>query len=639
MCLRQQSPSMEEFEEIKKEVNSIEARVEAEAENQGKCTCPGCFFGCTLGVKVGKILIKVRRLVEAASFPSPMVAENHQVKKVEHIPGPSIEGQSTASRNLMRILIFLNDDGASTIGVWGMGGVGKTTLVKNLNNKLETATSSQPFSIIIRVTVSKELDLERLQRQLLGRLNLDVKEGESMEMDLDYFGVPQPGFHKGYKIILTSRSLDVCRQMKTDIEVKVDVLDEEESWQLFAQNARKVASLEHIKPIATEVCKECCGLPLALIIVGASMRGKIIEALWKDALNALKRSVPRIKGIEDKVYRTLKWSYDSLFFQGKDIKSCFLYCSLYPEDCSINVKELVQCCIAEGLIEKLENYEGSMNMGIALVENLKDSCLLEDGTLENTVKMHDVVRDVAIWIAYSLEDGFKSFVRSEIGLNQVSEFVMSESLKRVSFMENNIKSLPYCPETCPNVSSLLLQDYGGIIPPARGGGAEFDLLPNLKELALHFVFHLESMSELSHHLGLSVFMPALKNLEEVTVRFCEQFVEFFENASSGQPSEEIEEGVEHSTSSQILIPSSIFPHLQRMKLRALPKLTTLCRPHQSWQHIEQLGVVNCNLIKKFPFTTQNANFIKEIRGESQWWNQLEWDDEDIKQELRKQRMK
>ncbi|PSS16229.1 Disease resistance protein [Actinidia chinensis var. chinensis] len=315
-------------------------------------------------------------------------------------------------------------------------------------------------------------------------------------------------------------------------------------------------------------------------------------------------------------------------------------------DCSINVKELVQCCIAEGLIEKLENYEGSMNMGIALVENLKDSCLLEDGTLENTVKMHDVVRDVTIWIVSSLEDGFKSFVRSGIGLNQVSEFVMSESLKRVSFMENNIKSLPYCPATCPNVSSLLLQDYRGIIPPARGGGAEFDLLPNLEELALHFVFHLESMSELSHHLGLrfsklrtirasnccrlkclfscSVFMPALQNLEEVTDRFCEEFVELFENASSSQPSEEIEELVEHSTSSQILIPSSIFPHLQIMKLRELPKLTTLCRHHQSWQHIKQLGVVNCNLIKKMAFTTQNANLIKEIRGESQWWNQLEW---------------
>ncbi|XP_057506579.1 disease resistance protein At4g27190-like [Actinidia eriantha] len=276
---------MEEFEKIKKEVNSIEARVEAEAENQ-----------------------------EAASFRSPIVAENHQVRKVEHFPGPSIEGQSTASRNLMKVLNLLNDDSVSRIGVWGMGGVGKTTLVKNLNKKHETATSAEPFSIIIWATVSKDWDLKRVQTQLLERLNLVVKAGESMEstasrfhrrlekewfllilddvweaIDLDYLGVPRSEPLMRYKIVLTSRSLDVCRQITTDKEVKVDVLGEEESWQLFTQNAGKVASLEHIKP--REVCKECCGLPLALIIVGASMRGKAVEALWKDALNALQMAV------------------------------------------------------------------------------------------------------------------------------------------------------------------------------------------------------------------------------------------------------------------------------------------------------------------------------------------------------------
>ena len=33
---------------------------------------------------------------------------------------------------------------------------------------------------------------------------------------------------------------------------------------------------------------------------------------------------------------------------------------------------------------------------------------MEDGVREDTVKMHDVVRDVAIWIASSSEDGCKS---------------------------------------------------------------------------------------------------------------------------------------------------------------------------------------------------------------------------------------
>ena len=51
---------------------------------------------------------------------------------------------------------------------------------------------------------------------------------------------------------------------------------------------------------------------------------------------------------EDKLYKPLKWSYDSL--EGNNIKTCFLYCSSFPEDFSIEISELVRCWLAEGLI-------------------------------------------------------------------------------------------------------------------------------------------------------------------------------------------------------------------------------------------------------------------------------------------------
>lgn len=104
----------------------------------------------------------------------------------------------------------------------------------------------------------------------------------------------------------------------------------------------------------------------------------------------------------------MKWSYDSL--QGKRIKSCFLYCSLFPEDFAIGKGEgeLVKCWLVEGLLDEQENYEASLNRGIALIESLRDSCLLEEGIHKCTVKMYDVVCDVAIWIASSSEDECKS---------------------------------------------------------------------------------------------------------------------------------------------------------------------------------------------------------------------------------------
>nr|POF24937.1 putative disease resistance protein [Quercus suber] len=64
--------------------------------------------------------------------------------------------------------------------------------------------------------------------------------------------------------------------------------------------------------------------------------------------------MPSVEGIEDEVYNPLKWSYDSL--QGNNTKSCFLYCSLFPKDFSI---ELVLHWRAEGLIDEQQNYVDS----------------------------------------------------------------------------------------------------------------------------------------------------------------------------------------------------------------------------------------------------------------------------------------
>ncbi|KAJ0101923.1 hypothetical protein Patl1_04358 [Pistacia atlantica] len=71
--------------------------------------------------------------------------------------------------------------------------------------------------------------------------------------------------------------------------------------------------------------------------------------------------------------------------------------------------------------------------------------------------MHDVIRDVAIWISSSLDNGYKSLVRSRIGLTRISEAEMSVSLKRISFINNKILGLPDRGIQCPEASSLLLQ--------------------------------------------------------------------------------------------------------------------------------------------------------------------------------------
>ncbi|KAK2968241.1 hypothetical protein RJ640_002090 [Escallonia rubra] len=170
-----------------------------------------------------------------------------EVPKGQSIPGPSAQ-----SKCLDSVLKSLNREDVNRIGVWGMGGVGKTTLVRTLNN---TPSFMQPFSMVIWVTVSKQFDKRRVQIDIAERLKLGTTMEESMEstarrifqrlqleeklllilddvweaVDLDHLGVPEPDDHPGWKLLLTSRSLDVCRQMKTDKDIRVEVLDDEES--------------------------------------------------------------------------------------------------------------------------------------------------------------------------------------------------------------------------------------------------------------------------------------------------------------------------------------------------------------------------------------------------------------------------
>ncbi|XP_034677662.1 disease resistance protein At4g27190-like [Vitis riparia] len=437
-------------EETGCKVRPMQAKIEANKER-----CCGGFKNLFLQSReVAEALKEVRGLEERGNCLANLLAASRQARAVEHRPVESIDHQPAASKNFATIMNLLNDDTVRTIGVWGLGGIGKTTLVKNLNNMLKDASSTTPpFSIVIWITVSREWDLNSIQVQIAQRLKMEEKTKESpeslaaricerlkreeksllllddvwKEIDLDALGIPRPEDHAACKIILTTRFLNVCRGMKTDREIPIHVLNDDEAWELFCKNAGEAAILEDVETVARAITKECGGLPLAINVMGTSMRKKTSKDLWEFALTELRRSVPHnIYGVEERVYKPLKWSYDSL----------------------------------QGLldVDEQQSYEDIYKSGVALVENLKDCCLLEsgDGGRSRTVKMHDVVRDVAIWIASSSEDECKSLVQSGIGLSKFPESRLTPSLKRISFMRNKITWLPDSQSS--EASTLLLQN-------------------------------------------------------------------------------------------------------------------------------------------------------------------------------------
>nr|GMC46960.1 disease resistance protein At4g27190-like [Ipomoea batatas] len=473
---------LSKVEELENNFNSLRSTVTESGITSDSASCCSRSLHCKLSNNIAKQIVKAKQLIEEGKpFENMIVGVPAVARPVQYIEVTSIKGQPTASTNLAKMMDLLKSEEYKRIGVWGMGGVGKTTLVKNLNNEL---TDDPTFNIVMWVVVSQNATVESIQSKIAERLELHMMNKEvskeSMasrlynklkgerfllilddiweEINLDVVGIPRPNEHTGSKIILTTRDFNVCQQMLTDIDLEMGRLHPEEAWKLFSETVEEeVVNDDQIKPMAEAIVEECDGLPLALIIVGASLRKKREIGLWECALHALQKSEPsRIRGVEEKVYKPLKWSYDSL--PGQQLKSCFLFCCLFPEDFEIATHKLVQYWVAEGLIDEQQNFEQLQNEVVRIVDYLKDSCLLERGQRLNHVKMHDVVRDVGVWIAKSLEEGCKSINKAGISGTQISQqFNCSERVKRVSFMESNIEFLPSYNIQCAEASTLFLQ--------------------------------------------------------------------------------------------------------------------------------------------------------------------------------------
>ena len=120
-------------------------------------------------------------LVDSCTLQTMVLDRKPPIKPVENMTAPSLAGQKAAEEMLEELLRRLNDSVIKRIAVWGMGGIGKTTLVKNFNNLLESPPLMQSFDVVIWVTVSKDLDLKRVQCRIAERLNIEFDVGESME--------------------------------------------------------------------------------------------------------------------------------------------------------------------------------------------------------------------------------------------------------------------------------------------------------------------------------------------------------------------------------------------------------------------------------------------------------------------------
>uniref|UniRef100_A0A6N2LAR8 Uncharacterized protein n=1 Tax=Salix viminalis TaxID=40686 RepID=A0A6N2LAR8_SALVM len=379
-------------------------------------------------------------------------------------------------KNRNVIWSWLTDDEVSTIGIYGMGGSGKTTMVKHIYNKLLQSPNISHH--VYWVTVSQDFSIHKLQNRLQniynylfpmkwrswGReLQIVARTNEETKMDsflddlwksfeLHEVGIPVP--LKGCKLITTrSESLSTDDSKNN---VRVNPLSNEEAWTLFMEVLGHDRSLSpQVEQVARDITRECAGLPLGIKTIAGTMKGVDGMHEWRNTLEELKQSKVPQDRMEEEVFRILRFSYTHL--RDRAMQECFLYCGLYPEDFEIPRENLIDYLIDEGVVKRQKSRDAEINKGHTMLDRLERACLLERLGCGYYVKMHDLIRDMAIQI---LEENSRAIVKAGAQLKELPDAEeWSKKLKSVSLMHNQIEEIHsgHSPR-CPNLSTLFLCD-------------------------------------------------------------------------------------------------------------------------------------------------------------------------------------
>ncbi|KAK8648244.1 hypothetical protein V6N13_129004 [Hibiscus sabdariffa] len=211
------------------------------------------------------------------------------------------------------------------------------------------------------------------------------------------------------------------------------------AWALFKMKAELDERLlsRDIVEEAKKVAQECKGLPVAIVTVASALKDTRSRKGWELARKKLESSrLPEIGNIEERevenAYRCIKMSFD--YLKKATTKRCFLFCALYPEDHSIPVEDLVRYAWGLELYGLADSVEDVRIQVLEAIKFLKESCLLlEDEDVGRYVKLHDIVRDVALWITSKPESGFTIKTRLDGSF---------EPCKAISLLNNEEKNLP-----------------------------------------------------------------------------------------------------------------------------------------------------------------------------------------------------
>ena len=315
---------------------------------------------------------------------------------------PKAVGLESRVQDLIQLLNYHKSDDVLILGIWGMAGIGKTTIAKALYYQINHNFEGKKFlnnvssrclqgdgvslqeELLSGICKTKETKIHNiksgkliLKKNLCCKRILIVLDDVTRSAELEVLCESRDWFGPGSRIIITTRDKLPFIMVGVDFVYTVKELDYNESVELFSWKAFKKEIPEgYYRELVERAVEYCGGMPLALLVLGFYLRGKTVKE-WESALEGLK-----INSHHD-IRPVLKLSYDSLEHSEKET---FLHiaCFFVGMDRNAVMQILLNSCRI--------NSEFAMRV-------LEDKCLVTVDE-ENKLQMHKLLQQMGREIAH-----------------------------------------------------------------------------------------------------------------------------------------------------------------------------------------------------------------------------------------------
>ncbi|PON97453.1 TIR-NBS-LRR-like protein [Trema orientale] len=317
--------------------------------------------------------------------------------------------------------------GVNTVGLWGPGGVGKTTIAKEVFKSIRGKFEAYGFvnvreqsekqglehvrrklheMLLDKKIKKQDVDNNELRRRLASKKVLivldDVDHVKQIENLVGKADQEPNWFGQGSRIIVTTRNKHLLKSYGEDNIYEIEKLTDDEALRLFCRRAfMKYDPEDEFSELSKSVVKYAQGLPLAIELLGCLLNGRSMDE-WVDAVNRLEQNPT------NEMCKTLQLSYEGL---EKPEKQIFLdiACFFKGEE-EQRVKRLLESC----------DFHPTIGLRI-LVE--KSLITIEEGK----VWMHDMVQEMGWEVVREEKSETRPGERSRIWLYDDSMEVLTEN--------------------------------------------------------------------------------------------------------------------------------------------------------------------------------------------------------------------